>query len=287
MLRHHVRTTVSVWSRRLLGAGAMLALWPIVLDAILVAPHALFITARNPSGEVYLINQSTTPEEVTVGLAYGFPATDSVGGVYIAFDSTPGPDDRAATPWLRAYPRRARVEPGQRQVVRILASPPADLPDGEYWSRLLVTSRSVGQPVSVATNDSSVHAGLTLQLRTITSVTFRKGAVHTGVTLTDFRANVSHDTLVSWVGLDRQGNAAFLGSVALTVTDANGHQVRTWSTPIAVYQPVERRLDVALDSLPAGSYTVGLRVSTDRDDIDRQYILPAEPIERTVGVEVH
>lgn len=266
------------------AAAAGLLAVPAVVEAVLVAPHALFIDHRTRSGEVYLVNQGTEPEEVTVELRYGYPASDSAGGVYITWP-TAGEGERSAAEWLRAFPRRLRVEPGQRQLVRVLATPPADLADGEYWSRLIVTSRTVAPPVAV-TADSAVQAGLTLELRTITSITYRKGVLQTGVRLTDFRTRQEGDSLVAWVGLARDGNAAFLGSVRFEVRDANNRQVAEWSTPIAVYVDVMRRFAVPVDTLPRGTYRVRLLVSTAREDIPADQLLPVTPIERTVGIDL-
>ncbi|HEX9727174.1 MAG TPA: hypothetical protein VGA37_01555 [Gemmatimonadales bacterium] len=266
-----------------LAAGA-LASSPVLLDAVLVAPHALFISQRAPTGEVFLVNQGDAPEEVRVELRFGYPTTDSTGGMTIAFPEVT-PEHPSAAAWLRAFPRRVRVEPGQRQLVRILARPPADLPDGEYWSRLVVTSRAA-QPSALATSDSGVQAGITLELRTITSVTFRKGAVTTGVRLDDFRVSAENDSLVAWVAFGREGNAAYLGQVIFEVLDANERVALEWRTPIAVYYDLNRRFVLPVDSLPAGTYRVRLRLTTERDDIPMNNVLPAAPVERSVGVEI-
>ena len=268
----------------ILLAVAAIGLVPVVSDAILVAPHALFISHPSRTGEVYLVNQSDNPEEVTVELTFGYPTTDSTGDMMIAWPEL-GSDDHSAAAWLRPFPRRVRVEPGQRQLIRVLATPPADLPDGEYWSRMIVTSRSV-QPVVAVAGDSGVSAGLTLELRTITSVSYRKGRVQTGIRLDDLRISAEGDTIVAWLGLTRQGNSAYLGRVFFSVRDTTERTVAEWNTPIAVYYSINRRFALPIDTLPPGRYRVQFRVSTDRDDIPMERILPAEPIERSVGVEV-
>lgn len=78
-----------------------------------------------------------------------------------------------------AFPRRVRIEPGDRQVVRLLATPPADLPDGEYWTRLIVSSH--GAAIPLATGDTAVRAGVTLEIRIVTSVIYRKGELGTEI----------------------------------------------------------------------------------------------------------
>jgi len=267
----------------LAGAAVVLLTLPPVLEAILVAPHAIFIDHRTRSGQMFLVNTGTVPEEVVIDLRFGYPDSDSAGGVFVRFVDEPDSIMPSATGWLRAFPRRTVVQPGERQAVRLLASPPANLPDGEYWSRLIVTSREIRPPL--AGPDSVVRAGVNVELRTILSVTYRKGAPRTSVTMTEFRPSMARDSAVVWLSLVRDGNAAFLGSVNIEVLRA-GRVIGEFRSPIAVFYNVRRRFAIPLESpAAAGSYTVRMRVSTAREDLDRSNILPAPPIADSALVE--
>jgi hypothetical protein len=270
-------------------AAVTLGLWPVVADAVLVAPHALFLGDRARSGQIYLVNQGSTPEEVTIDLQFGYPEADSTGTMRIRLVEEPGADDPSAAAWLRAFPRRVRVGAGERQAVRIQATPPAELPDGEYWSRLIVTSQQAQPPEAIG-NDSAVRAGITFALRTITSVTYRKGEVRTGVrldSLSAFTDTTHRDTLVTWIALAREGNAAFLGSLRFELRDGTGTVTREWgTTPIAVYYALWRRFDLPLDGIAPGRYRLHALISTARQDIAPHYILPAAPVADSVAVEV-
>jgi len=277
---------LSTLSRAVACAVAALGLWPVVADAVLVAPHALFLGDRNRSGQVYLVNQGTSTEEVTIELQYGYPEADSAGNMRIRLVEEPGAGEPSAAAWLRAYPRRVRLASGERQAVRIQATPPADLPDGEYWSRLIVTSQQSQPPMPVG-GDSAVRAGITFALRTITSVTFRKGRVTTAVRLDSLSSSLRGDTLETWIGVAREGNAAFLGSLRFELRDDRGTVVREWgSTPIAVYYQLLRRFELPVDSVAPGTYHLHALVSTARQDIAPHHILPAAPVADSVGVEI-
>lgn len=274
--------------RRSLSATALalaaIAFVPVLLDAILVAPHAVFIDHRNRSGQIFLVNTGAVPEEVVIDLRFGFPDSDSAGGVYIRWPDTSDVTLPNATPWIRAFPRRTVVQPGERQAVRLLASPPPGLADGEYWSRLIVTSREVRPPLTAS--DSVVRAGVNVELRTILSLTYRKGQVGTSVTMTEFQPTVTRDSLIVWLALHRDGNAAFLGSVDLEAHQA-GRVVAELETPVAVFFHVRRRFAVPLSEPAApGSYTVRVRVSTERQDLDRTKVLPAAPVLDSARVEL-
>lgn len=271
------------FSRVSLLAGAALAGSPIVTQAVLVAPHAVFIDHQQRTGQITVANPGDRPEEIEIDFVFGYPATDSVGNPYVELVEQPRPDQPSAAGWMRAFPRRMRLEPGQRQVVRLLASPPEDLPDGEHWSRLIVTSRRE-TPFAVA--DSGVKAGITLQLRTVMSLTYRKGSPQTGVSLTDLRGTVEGDSLVTWIGLEREGNAAYLGCVRFELLDDAESVVREWSLPVAVYYELHRRLALPLVGISPGSYQVRFELSTARDDIPQVNVLPAPVITRSFGIHV-
>lgn len=262
--------------------GVLLVGAPWILHGVLVAPHAVFIDHRTRTGQVVLVNNGDDPEEITIDLVYGYPATDSAGNIAVRLIEHPDPAAPSAAGWIRAFPRRLRLAPGQRQVVRLLASPPPDLADGEHWTRLIVTAR--GGTIPVASDDSLVQAGVTLVTRTIISVTYRKGEVRTGIAVTDLRFEPTADSLVTWFGLAREGNAAYLGLLRLTLRDATGRAAGEWELPVGVYYTQHRRVAFPLDAVPPGRYTAELLLTTDRPDIEQT--LPVPPVRRTAAVEL-
>ena len=278
------------WIARLAGsataAGLALALGPILADAILVAPHAVFIDHRTRTAQVYLKNDGREPEDVAVELRYGYPDADSSGDVYIHFVDSAAAGDRSAARWIHVYPRRVVVQPNRQQIVRLLGAPPADLPDGEYWARLIVTTR--GAPTAVAGRDGAAHSPITLEVATVLSVTYRKGPVTTGLVLDDLRAAVERDSLILRLDLTRTGNGAYLGLVRLALQDAGGRSAGEWERQLAVYaSPQRRRFAFPLEGVPSAWYALRLRIATERDDIPQGMVLPAPPIERTMPFEVH
>jgi hypothetical protein len=275
----------------LLAAGALLAgaLPPGGPDdalAMVVAPHAVFIDHRTRSGVMYLQNAGDVPEEFAIRLEFGYPVSDSLGGVYVQLMDEPPPGAGSAASWVRALPARAIVPPGTRQAVRLLAQPPRDLPDGEYWSRIIVESRASQPPVAVAGHDK-VQVGLTMQMRTITSLTYRKGRVVTGLKLDAFEARAGQGEVVCDLRLQRGGNAAFLGHVDLELIDQDDHRLGHWEHVIAVYDAVFRRFACPLEGdVPPGEYRMHLTIDTERTDISADHLLPVTPIEHVIPVHL-
>lgn len=257
---------------------------PVLVEGVLVAPHAVFIDHRMRTGQVHLLNTGSEPEEVEIDLQFGYPDTDAAGNIFVRLIEEPDSAAPSAAGWIRAFPRRLMLPPGGRQVVRLLASPPADLPDGEYWSRLIVTSR--GGQIALAGADSTVSAGVTLELRTIISVTYRKGEVQTGIGVTELDTRIVNDSLIAWLGLERSGSAAFLGQVTFDIRDAQDSSWASWPTPVAVYYPLRRRFSFPLDGIAPGSYTLRFTLNTKRDDLDASTVLPADPIEQFIPIQI-
>lgn len=266
-----------------LAAAAGLAV-PAVIEAVYVSPTAVFMDDANRTAQVVLGNSSDVPEEVSVEAKFGFLDTDSAGTPFVRLIEDPPPQFPSAVNWLRLFPLRLRLQPGDRQVLRVLAQPPADLPDGEYWSRLIVTSRRAA--AGAAAGDTTVQVGVNLEIRLITSIIYRKGTVTTGIRMRDVAAHAEGDSLTVFVGMDREGNAAFLGTAHFDVLASEGDTARTWSTPIAVYYPIRRRFVFPLDSLPPGAYQVHVRLDAVRPDLPEERVLPATPVADSVTVTV-
>jgi hypothetical protein len=263
-------------------AGAVLV--PAIIHAIYVSPTAVFMDPRARDAQITIGNSGETPEEATIELQFGFPDADSAGTPFVRLMEDPGPEFASATGWIRPFPHRVRLEPGQQQIVRLLARPPAELPDGEYWTRLIVTGR--GASVPIASRDSGVRAGISLEIRLITSVTYRKGRVNTGVTLHEVAAEADSDSLWVWARLSREGNAAYHGTADVELLTTRGTSVQRWATPISVYYPMRRRFAYPLEGVEPGDYVVRLRLRAERRDIPAERLLPARTVTDSVAVRV-
>jgi fimbrial chaperone protein len=266
-------------------AVVALILSPLVADAVLVAPHAIFMDQRTRTGEFTIANPGKESEEVDIALEFGYPATDSTGNPYVLLVPSPSANQPSAAAWIQAYPRRVRLAPGQRQVIRLLATPPANLPDGEYWSRVIVTSRH--SSVAPIAADSGLQAGLTFELRTIIGLIYRKGPLHTAVHLQDVHGSTQRDSLVVWTTLQREGDAAYLGSLHVWVADHAGRMTQEWHTPVAVYYGIRRRLALPLAPLPPGHHMVHVEVTTAREDLPQQNVLPAPAVADSFAGDNH
>jgi hypothetical protein len=284
---------------RALGIVGLLGVATGTLGAqgVMVAPHAVFIDQRTRSGSVLLYNPGTQPVEVEVSTLFGYTETDSSGAIQLRTIDAPDSSLPSALAWIQAFPRRLVVAPRQRQTVRLLARPPAELPDGEYWIRLVIAAQAGMVPVTGVPDTTAIQVGLKLIVRTIIGVNFRKGSVSTAIALSDLRAKIVGDSLITRAKLERRGNAAFIGTIRETLVDPRGSPVslaagdslvRTYQSPIGVYFTMEPRLAAAIlpPKLPPGRYWLRYEVATERNDLDPVVVLKAPAARDSVQVIV-
>lgn len=264
-------------------AAALLTALPALIHAIYVAPTTIFIDERTRSAQVTVGNSGDRAEEASVELKFGFPDADSAGTPFVRLVDDPGPEFPSAADWIRPFPQRIRLEPGTEQTVRLLARPPDSLPDGEYWSRMIVSGR--GAAVDVTANTGPVRAGVSLEIKLVTTVIFRKGRVTTGLDIRSLTAEAEGDSLALWAGLARRGNAMWQGTADVELVRAR-RVVKHWSVPLAVAYPLTRRLAFPLDSVATGDYLVRLRMRTERRDLPPERVLRAPTVLDSVAVRV-
>ncbi|HET8712266.1 MAG TPA: hypothetical protein VFM23_01130 [Gemmatimonadales bacterium] len=273
---------------RVVGLLAWLALGAVALEAqgVMVAPHAVYIDHRTRSGSVLLYNPGTEPVEVSISTIFGYPTTDSAGAIRL--DTLTADSSVSALRWIQAFPRRLTVMPRERQTVRLLARPPAGLADGEYWLRLVIAAQAGRVPITGISDTTAIQIGLTLQVRTIIGVNYRKGPVATGLTLSNLRAEVLHDSLITRSRLERRGNAAFVGMMRATLVDSSGVARLSFNSPLGVYTVLEPRIGapLAASGVPRGRYWLRYEVVAEREDLDPAVVLKAPAVRDSVQLVV-
>lgn len=272
-------------SARSLVLAALLAASPAIARAVTVSPNALFIDSRTRSGVLTLYNPGTTAEEIEITFAFGYPRSDLAGAISVALADSAPSGEPSVLGFVRAFPRRLRLEPGQRQTVRILMQPPAGLAEGEYWGRVLVHSRGGRPPVEQ--QQGGIHMQIDLETVIVGAVNYRNGAVKTGVAVDSARAAIvaAGDSVRVVADLRRLGNAAYLGHLTLELVGADGRVIGAVDEDLAVYRTLRKVESIAI---PARTSLVGAsvryRLTTERPDIDPESRLAAEAVTGSIAL---
>lgn len=252
-------------------------------QGVVVAPHAVYLDHRTRSASVTLYNPGAEPAEVAITSVFGYPVTDSVGHFTLLVPDSVEASMPSATAWIEAFPRRMTLPPLARQTVRLLARPPQGLADGEYWSRVVISAK--GGAVQVASADSSgIQIGLTLEVRTIIPLIYRKGPQRTAISISGLRAARSGDSLAVRVRLERSGSAAYVGTAKGTLSTLTGATVATFQQPVAVYYDAEPVFSLPLPAQATGTYRLRLELSSERTDIPGELLLKAPLVTDSVEV---
>jgi hypothetical protein len=275
--------------RRLFVLGAVLGLslaLPQAAAAVTVSPTALYITHETRSATLTLRNPADRPVEVTIGFVFGYPQNNEAGGVHVPLHEVAPEGERSAAEWLRAFPRQVRLEPGERQVVRVLATPPGDLEDGEYWARVVVTTRGGQAPIEQVTEGRSVRIDMETAL--VLPASYRKGQLTTGVTVNNAVAEATDEGVALRFDLERAGDAAYLGRVTAEVASSAGEVVASGRLSVAVYRELSRSFIIPWPEgySPGGEYTIRYRFATERPDLPSAGPIRSAPVEGSIGVVV-
>jgi P pilus assembly chaperone PapD len=264
-------------------AAALVALPATAAHAVTVSPTAVYISAKSPSALLTLINTGARPEEIELSIGFGYPVSDSLGVLRVDIVDSAAGGEPSLTSYLRVFPRRLVLQPGQRQVIRVMVTMPAGAGDGEYWGRVLVKSRGGEPPIEQTQGD--VKMQLSLETTFATAVFYHKGDVKTGISVPTVSAKRLSDGAELTIDLKRDGNSAFLGRVHAELVDASGKTVADVEDVVAVYRALRRRFLLrSATPLPAGTYTVRYVVDTERPDLPAQGPIRATAVHGTVEV---
>jgi hypothetical protein len=263
-------------------AAGLLAFGARPLAAVSVSPLAVYLDQTTRTATLTLFNPGTLPEEVEIGFAFGYPVSDSAGNVSVPLADSAAAGEPSAVSWMRAFPRRLRLEPGQRQVVRVLAEPPAGLADGEYWARVLIRSRG-GQP-PIEQTQGAVTLQLNVETVVVAAATYRKGTMATGVSVDAPQAMRAPEGVLLQTDLVRQGNAAYLGRVRAELLAPDGRVAAEVTDELAVYHRLRRRFLLPYTGTLGPGYRIRYTFETVRPDLPPGSALRADDVTGTVTV---
>lgn len=252
---------------------------------VVVAPTILFMGDQDRFGTFIVMNRSNVPQEISISFRFGFPDSDPAGNIFMQYNDSAMARAHSCQPWLKGFPQKFIINPGQQQVVRLLASPPSDLTDGEYWTRLVTSSTP--QSTVIDTVRTGITANITFVLQQVTTVVYKRGHVVTNVTLPDVRVAPDSASMSIFATVRREGNAPFFGKISVTVKDRVGNSIFNQDELIAVYNDsMLIRFPVPLSSLPEGTYTIDVTLSSERTDISEDNLLKVPSLEKKTTFSV-
>lgn len=231
------------------------------------------------------MNRSNTPQEISISFKFGFPESDSVGNVKMQYDDSLMAREHSCELWLRGFPQKFIVNPGKQQTVRLLASPPSGIPDGEYWTRLITSSTP--QAKTIDTVKAGITANITFVLRQVTTVLYKKGYVNTSVGISRLRVVPDSTSMDLLAYVTRGGNSPFFGKMKTVVKNKTGKVVYSNQEVIAIYpSSMVVKFSIPLSDLQGGAYTAEVKLGSERNDIPVEDLLKVPTADKSITFNI-
>lgn len=243
---------------------------------VTIAPTSLFIDEQNRFGSFLVLNGSDQTQEVELEFLFGYPTTDEEGNIYMEYEDEKAEQQYSIADWIRGFPRSFTLDSGERQTVRLTVQPPPDLEDGTYWTRIKTTSNALSPDIDEEQQEG-VTARIAFQFEQVSAGFYRKGEVNTGLQIKNAKVDVDEDEASIHTHIEREGNSPYLGTMFVTVEDADGRTRYENENSLAVYMDVFRVNRFDISEFPEGDYTAHIRFETTRGDISDSDLIQAEP----------
>lgn len=163
---------------------------------------------------------------------------------------------KVATPYLRIFPRRVTLAPGESQNIMLQCRRSANMKVGEYRSHLYFRSEKNYTPLGV--KDSSKDSGISVRLIPIYGITIpvivRTGETSTGATLSNLRVEQRNYAMQNLLfTINRLGNISTYGDIRVEFIPKQGKSYEIGlARGVGVYTCISRR-NVALQlKVPEG-----------------------------------
>lgn len=166
------------------------------------------------------------------------------GGFIQLSDSDKLPTPRSDT-YLRIFPRRVTLAPGESQLVRLQYRKTQDMAKGEYRSHLYFRADKNATPLGI--NENTDTTKLSVSITPIFGISIpvivRSGQTTLNISLSDLSLKTVNDTTYSLsVGINRSGDMSAYGSLEATYVPESGNQiVLGQANGVGVYTELNKR----------------------------------------------
>ena len=252
---------------------------------VTVAPAMLFIDSKSGIGNMYLTNNSATPQEVTINFAFGYPDADSLGNATMNYSDSVSAKTYSLNPIIRAYPRSFLLNPKQEQTVRLQVRPPASVKDAFFFTRVKVTSAAKTPDVDKRVTDA-VSTQINFKFDQVFPVFYRKGSVSTGLLVHKVSTESKDNKLTVVVDIERTGNAPYIGSMKAELYSLANQKVALSEATASIYFRVKDKIELDLSKVAKGKHKLLLTFDTKRSDVAVEDLLQADQVKKEVIVDL-
>ncbi|MEW6015542.1 MAG: hypothetical protein AB1690_09475 [Candidatus Zixiibacteriota bacterium] len=256
------------------------------LASVLVAPTVVFLSDKDKTGRMTIQNPTDKPKEVSIYISWGLPTSDSAGNIQVILKDSGVTDPHSAKDWVKPFPSKMILGANSSQVVRFRANPPGNLPDGEYWARIVVKAQEGEMNLPVPSSQDKITTKLNMITQTAIMLKYRTGNLVSKLELVNAEARRTDEEVVVTASFENKGNVSYVGVLRCRLMDNDGNLIAEDKLDLAVYYSLTRKVTLPLKENHAGKpLRVELAVSTSgRTDISDQDLIPGNSLERSLAV---
>lgn len=256
-----------------------------LMAQISIAPSFVFVDQNSGVGNVFVSNNSDKAYEVSINFAFGYPGSDAEGNLIMNYNDSTAFAKYALDPMVRAFPRTFILKGREQRTVRLQVIPKQKRVDGYYFTRMKVMAKPQTADLTEAQSEG-IGTKINFNFEQITAVFYHKGIVTTGVVVKGIEVNQKEGSLAILPHLQRTGNAPFLGSMLAKLKDADGKVVAEAQSTTTVYFDEIRRLDMKLDKVTPGNYTLVISFETHRNDMLASDLIQSPNVVQEKKIEI-
>jgi|ERR1041385_3002819 P pilus assembly chaperone PapD len=252
---------------------------------ISVTPKKLFLDPSKKAVPVFVTNPGQDESEVWIDVKYGYVESDESGKGVVVMDSSSGNESSSAL-WVKPYPQRFILPPGESQTVRFVAFPPPGLQDGEYWARIIITGKPRKAPASNSNIAVKGKAGISFSSAVGIPLYYRKGKVSTALSASDVGVTLSDSAIHVAINLTRLGNAAFIGTQTIRVVTSGGKVVQSQASNIVVFKTFAVREIIGRRKFPPGKYTLEVDITGRKSEANEKSQIEVTPLRTSTSFDI-
>lgn len=249
-----------------------------LFSQISLSPPVIFIDPETKSGVLTLANRGIESKEISIYFKFGYTITNSLGIPNIAYGDSLPLKDMTLVPYIKVFPKKIVLEPNKEQTVRFLLKNAASLPDGAYWTRVVIKASPMLRQADTIARDK-VTPQMVFVTESNTIIVYEKGKVNTSLQIKGISTQVDSQNVNLTFDLERKGNSPFWGTMNINIYDKDEEPVDVKSEVFPFYTDGPRRFSFDRTKFKGGEYNAEILINSDHPDIKDEFKIKIKPIE--------
>ena len=266
--------------KRLIIIFAILLISQCIQGQVIISPYVAYADNKEKSTTVFVTNNSLSEQEIQMSLRFGHPVSDSFGNTVMEYPDSTIQNPHDITQYIKIFPKKFFLAPGEQQAVRLTIRLPFDKPAGTYWTRLVTTSRSKDNIENIS---DPQFAKVKLVLSQVTTLIYKNKKYENSFQIKEITHSINNDNLNLMTSCSIKGDPPFFTDVDIKVFDSGNNLVLEKQEYYSIYGDFNRKTTLDIERLNPGEYCAEIRFqSNERKDIPQSDKPLKDPILKKV-----